>query len=212
MNRPADRVDDTADAAHAPGPVADPMMLFQEWYGAQRHLLVDDTSASACCLSTVGLDGYPAARFVALKTVDDQAFVVTGPLESRKALELQSCPRASLTFWWPHAQRQVRVQGDAEPLPADLADHHFRQRPRPAQLRAWASRQGQPLPDAIAVQERLRQVADHFAGRSVPRPNSWGSHRIVPIRIEFLEFDTQRLHERLLFTREGGGWARQAGA
>ncbi len=190
------------------GRLPDPLTAFRTWYEEQASHVLSD-AAAACCLSSIGLDGYPAARFVALKEVDDQGFIVTGPLESRKAAELERRPRAALTFWWPHVGRQVRVQGDAMPIPPELADRHFRERPRDAQLLAWASRQGQPLVSRGSIGDRVREVAAHFAGGPIPRPTTWGGHRIVPVRVEFLAFSADRLHDRLLFTRTDDGWTRE---
>lgn len=184
------------------------MTTFRVWYDEQARQVTDGAEA-ACCLSTIGLDGFPAARFVALKEVDERGFIVTGPLESRKAREMERCPRAALTFWWPHASRQVRVQGTAEAIATALADRHFQNRPRAAQILAWASRQGHPVPGPADVAEAIREVAAHFAAGPIPRPATWGGHRVVPIRIEFLHFDDDRRHDRTLFTRTDNGWTRQ---
>ena len=95
----------------------DPFLTFEEWY--QEELNQTQVNIpSACCLSTNGLDGYPNARFVSLKEITNGAFVVTGPLNSRKGLEISQSSKVSLTFWWTLTERQVRIQGDAETIDA----------------------------------------------------------------------------------------------
>ncbi len=118
-----------------------------------RQLYADETGRTtsnvpaACCLSTIGTDGYPNARFVALKDVRADGFIVTGPLKSRKGMELDANPRAALTFWWPHTEKQVRVQGDVRPISEDEANKFFYDRSRESQLLALVSRQGEMLDD-----------------------------------------------------------------
>ena len=60
-----------------------PISLFQNWFkeeSSQNNLKLP----AACCLSTHGLDNYPNARFVSLKEVSKDGFIVTGSMQSRK--------------------------------------------------------------------------------------------------------------------------------
>lgn len=181
-----------------------PIERFRQWWAEAR---AGRELAEACCLSTIGLDGWPNARFVALKEVTSQGFVVAGPLDSRKGQELERENRAALTFWWPEVLRQVRVQGDAHPITGEAADRIFAQRDRNAQLLAWASRQGQPLTDRWDLEARIKEFEQRFGDTPVPRPSSWGGYCVAPIRVEFLEFRQDRTHERVEFRLQDGVWA-----
>jgi pyridoxamine 5'-phosphate oxidase len=57
------------------------------------------------------------------------------------------------------------------------------------------------------VAELTRQYGadDGVGDDSVPRPLYWGGYRVVPESIEFWQGRRDRLHDRLLFTREADG-------
>lgn len=183
-----------------------PVNRFRQWLAHARNA---EDFTEACCLSTIGLDGWPNARYVALKDVTRRGFVVAGPLDSRKGQELQRIPRAALTFWWPEVSQQVRIQGEARPIDGPAADRIFAQRDRSAQLLAWASRQGRPLTSNRDLEARLRHFDERFRDGSIQRPPTWGGFCIDPIRIEFLAFREDRMHERVEYHRQAGVWVEE---
>jgi len=183
----------------------DPLNKFQNWY-LEELAETNDKIPSACCFSTIGTDGYPNARFVSLKDVRNGQFIVTGPLNSRKGLEIEQTPMAALTFWWPVTQKQVRVQGDVHSLDAAEADLYFRERPAEAQIVSLVSEQGKLLEDADFLDKRFSHFQKLYENREVPRPDDWGGFSITPVRMEFLLFSGSRFHERILYTREGQQW------
>lgn len=163
--------------------------------------------AVAGCLSTIGEDGCPSARFVDVKEIAVDALVITGSMSSRKGRELAERPRAALTFWWHNTRRQVRIRGSVDLLPRDRAAELFRQRSRSAQLASHACSTGIEVPDAGAVRELVRAAEERLRGREIPVPDGWGGLTLHPTHVELLEFRDDRLHVRRLFTRTGGSWA-----
>ena len=55
----------------------------------------------------------------------------------------------------------------------------------------------------------VKSVEEEYPGEEVPLPPFWGGYLLRPTRIEFWQGKADRLHERLVFTREGESWTTQ---
>lgn len=119
-----------------------PIEIFKEWF-TQESSFTKVAIPTACCLSTIGIDNYPNARFVSLKGIEENNFVVTGTISSMKGLEIKQTNKIALTFWWTETERQVRIQGNAKELSNELADKYFSERNRDSQIVSIVSNQGQ---------------------------------------------------------------------
>ncbi len=184
-----------------------PLQMFEDWYAeAQKHPGVVD--ASAMTLATADASGRPSVRMVLLKHHSDEGFVFYTNLGSPKALDLKENPRAALCFHWAALARQVRIDGEVSPVTDEEADRYFATRPRLSQIGAWASRQSQPMAHRYSLEAGVAWAAAGFGVGAVPRPPHWSGFRVKPSRIEFWRDGAFRHHERILFSREGGGWTR----
>ena len=184
----------------------EPLALFRRWLDEAWR---GEPNAHAMTLATATAEGRPSARVVLLKGLDDRGFVFYTNLESRKSDELFANPHAALCFLWKSLNRQVRVEGPVERVGDDEADAYFASRPRDSQLGAWASDQSRPLESRALLERRVEEFSRRFDEGKVPRPTYWSGFRVVPQRVEFWEEQPSRLHDRMLFIREGEGWRRE---
>lgn len=182
----------------------DPFARFAELYRAAIASGIKNPNAMT--LSTVGPDGAPSSRQVLLKHFDPDGFVFYTNLESRKARQIAANPRVSLNFYWREIDRQVIVEGRAEPVSAAEANAYFASRDRGSQIGAWASRQSRPLQSRSVLVGEVADLEREYQGRKVPRPPFWSGFRVVPQYFEFWAEGVDRLHDRFAFERTATGW------
>lgn len=186
-----------------------PIVQFERWMKDAQA--ADLKEPNAMTLATATPDGRPSARIVLLKEVSDVGFVFYTNYGSRKALELERNPLAALTFYWPELERQVRVEGRVAKVSRAQSEAYFRLRPKGSRLGAWASHQSEALPSREPLERRLAELEKLYAHTDdVPLPEFWGGYCLSPDLIEFWEGRPNRLHDRLLYRKDGeNGWTIQ---
>jgi pyridoxamine 5'-phosphate oxidase len=182
----------------------DPIVQFHEWF--ENAVEADLHEPNAMILATATADGKPSARTVLLKGYDERGFVFYTNYEGRKAVELESNPRAALVFYWGELVRQVRVEGTVSRVSVEESDEYFASRPRGSRLGAWASEQSRVVDGRRTLEQKLHSLQAEYENREVPRPPFWGGYRVEPEAIEFWQGREDRLHDRLVYRREDGAW------
>lgn len=179
------------------GLVTDPLDVIDGWRRDAEQ--AGATLSERMTLATVGLDGAPRARVVLWKGRAGRGLWFFTNYESDKALELEREPRATLLFHFPERERQARVRGFVERLPATDSDRYFATRPRLSQLGAWASHQSRVLSSRAELEHAVEEAERRFAGATVPRPPNWGGFTLLASDVELWSGSAGRLHDRARF-------------
>ena len=181
--------------------LSDPMAQFDGWF--QESVRCGVIEPNAMILGTHGMDGFPASRVVLLKGVVGRELHFFTNYDSDKGHELDADDRASLTFFWPELERQVRIQGRCSRVSHEVSDRYFQSRPRLSQVGAWVSDQSRIIPDRKFLEDRLVDEEKKWEGRDVERPPHWGGYAMSPFTFEFWQGREGRLHDRFRYTHPG---------
>lgn len=216
MSAPSDPSRDLADLReeYARGGLAesdlpaDPIAMFARWYDEASAAGIHEPNAMV--VATVDVDGAPSSRFVLLKGFAADGFRFFTNTASRKGEGLAREPRCALLFPWHPLERQVRVDGRAEPLSGAVVQAYFERRPRGSRIGAWASHQSRPVASREELTAAYEAIEQRYGGpegtEEVPVPDEWGGYLVVPEAVEFWQGRPGRMHDRLVYRRAPDGW------
>ena len=179
---------------------ADPMDQFDQWFDEANDKCPGKwVEPNAMTLSTC-VGNIVTSRTVLLKEHKDHRFVFFTNYDSEKGHQLQKNPFASLLFYWPYLNRQIRINGHVAKTTRAKSESYFHSRSRGSQLGAYVSSQTRELGSREILEEMSRELQKRLDGKPVPLPETWGGFALRPDRYEFWQGRTDRLHDRFQYT------------
>ena len=183
---------------------SNPVEQFAQWWNDAINSEIFEVNAMTLATSTK--DGKPSARIVLLKGFDEKGFVFYTNYESHKGKELAENPNAALLFLWKEIERQIGIEGEVEKITAAESDAYFLSRPEGSRISTWASAQSSVIKNRELLEANVNYYAREFKN-SIPRPPHWGGYRVMPLIIEFWQGRSNRLHDRIQYTKTAeGSW------
>jgi len=198
LNRHEDYGQESLDETHLSD---DPIKQFGEWLVEAEENSIYEPNAFV--LSTVNKNNTPSSRTVLLKGVDHEGFVFFTNFGSRKGEAIESNPHVSAVFGWYAMYRQVLIEGTVQKISDKESETYFHSRPHESQVAAWSSKQSAPIENRTKLDQQFDEALKRFNDKEVPKPDYWGGYKIIPTRIEFWKGRSNRMHDRIAFTRSG---------
>ncbi|MCO6500095.1 MAG: pyridoxamine 5'-phosphate oxidase [Vicingus serpentipes] len=185
--------------------VADnPFKQFEKWFEEAVNAQILDPYAMS--LATVSYDDQPSTRIVYLRGISEEGFKFYTNYNSQKGKDLLENKKVALNFFWGELERQIRIEGEVEKLSKKESDVYFAGRPRESQIGAWASTQSSIIKNRKELEDKVRYYTEHYKDMDVPRPDNWGGYIVKPLRVEFWQGRPNRLHDRLVFSKNETDW------
>ncbi|EJD73561.1 pyridoxamine 5'-phosphate oxidase [Loa loa] len=185
-------------------PSKNPFELFDIWFrNVAKNKNVTFEEVNAVCLSTV-INNQPKSRMVLMKEYDREGLCFYTHYNSAKGMQIDRNPHASMLFYWPHVDRQVRMEGKLEKLPVEAAEAYWYHRPLKSRIGSKVSEQSKMIPNRQYLEDKkveLEKLVAEKGEEAITRPEDWGGYRLRPHYFEFWQGQTDRIHDRIVFEK-----------
>jgi pyridoxamine 5'-phosphate oxidase len=178
----------------------EPFAFFEKWMNEAIESQIPEPTAMT--IATVSSDNKVHSRVVLLKEVNDKKFIFYTNYSSQKGKNLESNSSASLSFFWPELERQIRIEGNCSKTDRISSENYFHSRPRLSQIGALASRQSQILSSRESLEQEFERLELLYKDKTIPMPEDWGGYALTPSKIEFWQGRRSRLHDRIVFEKD----------
>jgi len=183
---------------------ANPFLQFEKWLHEALKAKVNEPTAMS--LATMDADGFPSSRIVLLKDFNESGFTFFTNYQSNKGKSIEKNPNIGLHFFWPELERQIRISGIAKKTSDEISDQYFYSRPLNSQIAAIVSEQSSKIESRNLLHSQFETIQLLAKNQQILRPKNWGGYIVNPVKFEFWQGRESRLHDRILFEKQGEDW------
>lgn len=181
-----------------------PFKQFEKWFNEAINSELNEPNAMS--LATC-IDNKPSLRIVLLKSFNENGFIFFTNYNSHKGKEIEENHNVALTFFWSELQRQVRIEGFVQKVSQKESEEYFHSRPKGSQVGALVSKQSSIIDGRKEIDIKYSELLKKYENIDVPKPENWGGYLVIPEKIEFWQGRENRLHDRILFTKNNSNWS-----
>ncbi len=181
-----------------------PVDQFDKWFNeTMKSGILEPT---AFILATADKNAKPSARTLLMKGYDGGGFYFYTNYESRKGKELADNNQASMIFFWPELERQIRIEGKVKKVSEEESFAYFKKRPFKSKVGAWASNQSTEIESRMTIMKKFFKYLIKFHSKDIPLPQYWGGYKLYPDYFEYWQGRENRLHDRICYKHENDDW------
>ncbi len=181
----------------------DPLELFNSWF-SNVDSKKSEIEPNAMSLSTICLDGYPKTRVVLLKKITKKGLIFFTNYKSVKGVSINRNSKVCLSFFWSSLEQQIIIMGDASKISEKESTDYFNSRPIGSKIGAIISDQSKIIRSRKFIENKYEKLSKQK--NDFQRPKNWGGFIVEPISYEFWQGRDNRLHDRILYERDGKSW------
>lgn len=178
----------------------EPFAQFESWYEEAKHCGKVQLPIYMH-LATCDKAGRPSVRPIQLSDFNKEGFVFFTSESSRKAKDIEENPFCSIAFYWDILRRSVRIEGKAQKM-SEVNAQKFWGTPSLSHIAACSSKQDILLKSRQKLEEEYKDLMQNYPEDAIaPIPDSWHGYLVIPDMFEFWQGQSNRLHDRICFTR-----------
>lgn len=189
--------------------MTNPFDLLTLWLNEEKTLGAPNPQQAV--LSTLGLEGHPHARVIAIRKISDEGFYFFTQRGTRKIAEIYQNPQVSLTFWLELQQRQIIIEGVAQALSNQENEAYWQSYPREAQIRfkAYASTSSQPILSKDILEAKKVELERQYENKDIPIDDHYLGFFIEAKRFIFYAYQPPGLSDVVEYSLNQGLWHSQ---
>lgn len=167
----------------------------------------EDPCASLCTVASVDVDGFPQARTLVLREVDEQ-LAIFGNRTSPKWQQMPAGTAVAVVVWLPSLSIQYRLRCTTRPVATHIVHESWKLRPMTPKKLDWLYTHHQPQGTRVNDRATLIGVLENLdLPDPLVAPDTAAGLFLDPQTLERLDLDQpDGIHDRRHFERTDQGW------